>query len=61
MAYNLEKKLSSDARKAANTAFGLGCAFIGLALGARPSTRRSRPSIKPRRRRIWQVLGLKYK
>ena len=53
MAYNLEKKLSSDARKAANTVFGLGCAFIGLALGARPSTRRSRPSIKPRRRRIW--------
>ena len=53
MAYNLEKKVNSDARKAANSVFGFGCALIGLALGGRPSTRRSRPSIKPRRRRSW--------
>ena len=53
MAYNLDKRMNRDARKAANTVFGLGCALIGLLLGGRPSTRRSRPSIKPRRRRSW--------
>jgi hypothetical protein len=54
MSYNLEKKVSRDAGKAAKTVFGVFGAILGLALGAKPSRRVSRPS-RPsiRRRRRW--------
>jgi hypothetical protein len=53
MSYNFEKKMSTDARKAANTTFGLIGALIGLAFGGRSSGRvtRHRPSGFSRRRR----------
>ena len=54
MSYNLEKKVSRDAGKAAKTTFGIIGAFLGSAFGGRPSTRRSRPTGFSRRRpRRW--------
>lgn len=53
MASNLDKKVSRDARKAAKTVFGLCGALIGLALGGKSSTRKSRPSIRRKRPRRW--------
>jgi hypothetical protein len=53
MSYNFEKKMNSDARKAAKTTFNLFGAFLGLVLGGRTSGRvsRHRPSGISRRRR----------
>ena len=50
MSYNFDKMMSTGARKGANAAFGICGALIGLALGAKPSSRRSRPK-GPRRPR----------
>lgn len=53
MSYHFEKKMSTDARKAAKTTFGLFGALVYLALGGRSSGRvtRHRPSGFSRRRR----------
>ena len=55
MSYNLEKRVSRDAGKAAKTTFGLFGAILGLALGAKPFSRRTRSSGCRRggRRRLW--------
>lgn len=44
MSYNFEKKMNSDARKAAKTTFNLFGALLGLALGAKPFSGGSRRS-----------------
>ena len=54
MANNLDKKVNMDARKAANTVFNVCGALIGLALGGKSSTRKSRSTgIKRKRPRRW--------
>ena len=53
MSYNFDKMMSTGARKGADTAFGLCGALIGLAFGAKPSLRRSRPSRPRRPKRPW--------
>lgn len=54
MASNLDKRVSRDARKAANTVFNICGALVGLALGGKSSTRISRPSgIRRKRPRRW--------
>jgi hypothetical protein len=53
MASNLEKRVSRDARKAANTVFNICGALVGLAFGGKRSSRKSRPSIRRKRPRRW--------
>lgn len=51
MSYDLDKRTSRIAGQTAKTVFGICGAIIGAALGARPSSRVSRPS-RPRRK-LW--------
>ena len=55
MSYNLEKRVSRDAGKAAKTTFGVIGALTGLVFGAKPSSRISRSSGFRRggRRKLW--------
>jgi hypothetical protein len=53
MASNLDKRMSRDARKAANTTFNICGALVRLALGGNSSSRKSKPSIRRKRPRRW--------
>ena len=54
MAYDYEKKMNKDARKAFNTASGLGAALIGCILGLNSSSKRPKSSgIKRKRPKRW--------
>ena len=52
MAYDLDKRTSRIAGQMAKDVFGVCGALVGLALGVKPSRRRSRPS-RPRGRKPW--------
>ena len=54
MVSNLDKRVNRDARKAANTVFNICGALVGLVLGGKSSTRKSRPSgIRRKRPKKW--------
>ena len=54
MAYNLDKKVNRDARKAVNTVFKIGGALIGCLLGLNSSSKRPKSSgIRRKRPKRW--------
>lgn len=54
MAYNLDKRVNRDARKAANAVFNIGGALIGCFLGLNSSSKRPKsPGIRRKRPKRW--------
>jgi len=54
MAYNLDKRVNRDARKAANAVFNIGGALIGCFLGLNSSSKRPKSSgIRRKRPKRW--------
>jgi len=54
MAYNLDKRVNSDARKASNTVFNIGGSLIGCVLGLNSSSKSPKSSgISRKRPKRW--------